>query len=203
VRHVTLGMYQPGTSPFHRMPAGVKLVLLVACGVAIVVVRRWPWAVAAVAGLVVVAYLVAGLGLGFLVRQVRPVWVLLVFTAAMNLLARAWQQAWTVPVSLACLVALAALVTATTRTSDLVDVAVVVAGPARRFGVQPERVGLLLLLGLRCVPLVAGLVDGIREAQIARSGAFSLGAFAAPLVIAALREADVIGEALVARGIDD
>jgi len=103
----------------------------------------------------------------------------------------------------AALVAFAALVTLTTRTTDLVDVVVTAVTPLRRAGVHPERIGLLLLLGLRCVPLLAGLVDRVREAQIARSGAFSLSAFAVPLIISALRQADAMGEALLARGVDD
>ena len=99
--------------------------------------------------------------------------------------------------------ALAALITLTTTTTALVDTVVRWCGPARRFGVDPERIGLLLHLGLRCVPLVAGLAGQVREAQIARGNATSLRAFAVPLLVRALRQADALGEALVARGVDD
>jgi len=198
-----LGLYEPGTSWLHRTPAGVKLAGLVVLGAASVILQRYGVAVAGLVAVVVGAYLSAGLGLRCLARQVRPVWVLLAFTAAAQLLARLWHNAWSVPLTLACLVALAALVTLTTRTSALVDVVVALVGPLRRLGVRPERVGLAVMLGLRCVPLLAGLVATVREAQIARSGSFHLAAFGTPLVIGALRRADALGEALVARGIDD
>ena len=198
-----LGMYRPGSSWLHRTAPGAKLAGLVVCAVAAVLIQRWPVGVGVLAALVVVAYLGAGLGLRALGRQLRPVWVLLAFTAAMNLLAGAWWRALTVPATIACLVALAALVTLTTATAALVDAIVATVTPLRRFGVRPERVGLTLLLGLRCVPMMADLVARVREAQTARSGSFSLGAFAAPLVIAAIRQADVLGEALIARGVDD
>ena len=75
--------------------------------------------------------------------------------------------------------------------------------PLRRVGVEPERVGLLLALGIRSVPVVVGLAQEVREAQLARGLATSPTAFAVPLVVRSLRHADRLGEALVARGVDD
>jgi len=198
-----IGLYQPGSSWLHRTPAAAKLFGLVVCAVAAVLAQRWPVGAGVLVIAVIAGYLSAGLGWRVLGRQLRPVWALLVFTAAMNLLAHAWWRALTLPATIACLVGLAALVTLTTPTSALVDALVAAVTPLRRVGVHPQRVGLMLLLGVGCVPLLAGLVARIREAQIARSGSFSLGAFAAPLVIAAIRQADALGEALVARGVDD
>ena len=60
-----------------------------------------------------------------------------------------------------------------------------------------------MLLGIRCVPVVAGLAREVREAQIARGAVRDIRAFAVPLLVRALRDADAIGEALVARGFDD
>ena len=53
---------------------------------------------------------------------------------------------------LAVLVLLAALVTLTTRTTAMVDAMVVACRPLRVLGVDPERVGLVLALGVRSVP---------------------------------------------------
>ena len=69
---------------------------------------------------------------------------------------------------LALLVLLAALVTLTTRTTDLVDALVAACRPLRLLGVDPERVGLMLALGIRCVPVVVGLAEDVRDAQRAR-----------------------------------
>ena len=53
------------------------------------------------------------------------------------------------------------------------------------------------------VPVVAGLAREVREAQIARAATHSVRAFAVPLLVRALRDADAIGDALAARGFDD
>ena len=95
---------------------------------------------------------------------------------------------------------LAALVTLTTRTTALVDVVVTTARPLRRIGVDPDRVGLIVALGIRCVPVVLSLAAEVRDAQLARGLTASPRAFAVPLVVRALRHADSLGEALVARG---
>ena len=114
-----------------------------------------------------------------------------------------WQRAFVVVGVICALVLLAGLVTLTTRTTDLVDAVVAASRPLRFLGVDPERVGLLLTLGVRCVPVVVGLAEQVREAQLARGLSSSPRAFAVPLLVRSLRHADALGEALVARGVDD
>lgn len=199
----TLGLYRPGGSPLHRARPAVKLVALLALGVASVGLQtRW-WLVVAAFAMVVVGYLVAGFTPALLWRQLRPMVWLLGFTAVMNWWVADWQRAVSVAGMIATMVVAAALVTLTTPTAALIDVVVRAARPLRRFGVDPERLGLILLLGIRVVPLLAGLAREVREAQIARGAVRSYRAFAVPLLVRALRQADAIGEALVARGFDD
>ena len=105
---------------------------------------------------------------------------------------------------LAVLVLLAALVTLTTRTTDAGR-----RGGGRAAGrcgcsrVDPERIGLMIALGIRCVPVVVGLAEEVRDAQRARGLTASPRAFAVPLIVRSLRHADALGEALAARGLDD
>jgi len=106
-------------------------------------------------------------------------------------------------VLIALLVLLAASVTLTTRTSELVDALVGACRPLRALRVDPERVGLMVALGIRCVPVVIGLAEEVRDAQRARGLVASPRAFAVPLIVRSLRHADTLGEALVARGLDD
>ena len=203
MRTASLGLHQPGGSWLHRAPAGTKLVGLVVFAVAVFALGRWLPALGLLGVAVVLIYVSTGLGLGTLWRQVRPLWVFVVFLVVMQVIARAWHNAVAVPAALVLLVSVAALVTLTTPTTDLVDTVVRAASPLRRVGVRPDRVGLAVLLGLRCVPLVASLAARTREAQIARGGTFDLRAFTVPLLVSALRSADALGEALVARGVDD
>ena len=197
-----LGLYVPGTSVVHRAPAGLKLVVMIAAGVASVFLRA-PWQVAAALTVVLLAYGVAGLPPRTVARQVRPLlWVGLV-TAGFHLVVNGWERAVVVVGVLAVLLLLAALVTLTTRTTDLVDAVVAACRPLRVVRIEPERIGLVIALGVRCVPVVIGLAEGVRDAQRARGLTASPRAFAVPLIVRSLRHADALGEALAARGLDD
>lgn len=100
----------------------------------------------------------------------------------------------------AALLLVAALVTMTTRMSDLLDVLQTVLRPLRRWGVDPEVVALTLSLTLTMVPVVAAFVHRLREAERARG--VRLGPRAAvPLLVLTLRHADRVGDALAARGV--
>ena len=68
---------------------------------------------------------------------------------------------------------------------------------------DPERVGLLIALAIRSVPVVVGLAEQVRDAQRARGLTASPRAFAVPLIVRSLRHADALGDALVARGVED
>jgi biotin transport system permease protein len=197
-----LAVYSPGRSVLHRLPASVKLLVLVAVAVG----TGWldqPVRVGVALLVVLVLYVVAAIPPRLLLAQVRPLsWLLVVLVVAQLLLAD-WRVAVVVTGNLLMLVLLAALVTLTTRTTALVDVIVAGCRPLRVVGVDPERVGLLLALGIRSVAVVVGLAGQVREAQLARGLGASPVAFAVPLVVRSLRHADALGEALVARGVDD
>ncbi|WP_372449002.1 energy-coupling factor transporter transmembrane component T [Qaidamihabitans albus] len=57
--------------------------------------------------------------------------------------------------------------------------------------------------GIRAVPVVVGFAEEIRDAQRARGLTTSPRAFAVPLIVRALRHADTLANALVARGLAD
>jgi biotin transport system permease protein len=197
-----LGLYVSGTSPLHRARAGAKLSLMLVAGAASVLVDR-PWQ-AAVAVLVVLGgYVVARLSLRTAVRQVRPLLWIVGFVTVFHVVVSGWERAAVFVGVILSLVLLAALVTLTTRTTDMVDAVVYGLRPLRRVGAHPERVGLLLALGIRSVPVVVGLAEEVRDAQRARGLTASPRAFAVPLIVRSLRHADALGDALVARGADD
>jgi biotin transport system permease protein len=197
-----IGLYVPGTSPVHRAPAGLKLALLVA-GLAVLGIRRTPVTLAVAFVVVVLVAALARLGARPVLAQVRPMlWIVVVVAAAQVWLADL-RTAVVVTGSMVLAVAAAGLVTLTTRTQDLLDAVVRVLRPLRRVGVDPDRVGLVLALTVRTVPVLVGLADEVREARKARGAERSLRAFAVPFVVRSVRHADRLGEALAARGVDD
>ena len=198
----TLGLFRPGTSPLHRLPAGPKLAALVVAGAGSVLVDTPVQTVAALA-VVLALYPLARIPGRVLLGMVRPLlWVLVPLAVFQLVVVGGSRTAVLVGVILA-LVLLANLVTLTTRTTDLVDVIVVMCRPLRVVGVDPLRIGLVLNLAIRCVPLVVELAGEVREAQRARGLESSPRALVVPLLVRALRRADGLGEALVARDLVD
>lgn len=198
----SLGLYLPGDSPLHRMRAGTKLLLMLLAGAGSVFLDH-PWQVAAALLVVLGGYGLARLPWRTPLRQARPLVWILGFVAVFHVLVSGWQRAFVFVGVILTLVLLAALVTLTTRTTDMIDAVVRALRPTRLLGVNPERVGLLLSLGIRSVPVVVGLADEVRDAQRARGLTASPRAFAVPLIVRSLRHADALGDALVARGADD
>lgn len=195
-------LFVPGTSVVHRLGAGWKLLALLVTGVALAVWRA-PWQVASALAIVLALYAVARVPGRALLRQVVALsWIAVPLLVIQWVLA-SWQTGVAVVGSFVTLVLLAGLVTLTTRTTAMVDVVVRGAGWLRRFGIDPERVGLMLALGIRSVHVVLGLAQEVRDAQYARGLRSSPRAFAVPLIVRSLRHADRLGEALSARGVDD
>lgn len=198
-----IGLYRPGASVLHRLPAGPKLVLLIVAIVAVTVLARTPAQVLGVAAGVAMLFAVARIPARVALAQLRPVlWVLLVI-AVFQLIITSPARAAVVCGVLLISVALAALVTLTTRVSAMLDAVTRGLAPLRRLGVDTDRIGLLLALAIRCVPLLAGIVHDVAEARRARGLQWSMTALVTPVLVRALRTADAMGEALVARGIDD
>jgi biotin transport system permease protein len=198
----TLGLYRPGSSPLHRLPAGVKLGALALAGAGSVWIDT-PAQTAAALIVVLALHPLGRIPTRAVTDMLRPLmWMLAPLSVFQLLVAGAARTTVLVGVILA-LVLLANLVTLTTRTTDLIDVVVTLCRPLRVLGVDPVRVGLLLNLAIRCVPLVIELATEVRDAQRARGLESSPRALVVPLLVRTLRRADEIGEALVARGAAD
>jgi biotin transport system permease protein len=203
---VTLALYVPRASPVHRRPAGVKLALLVALGVAVFAVPTPVAAGAALLAVVAVGLGPARLPAGLLARQARAVWVWVVALVVFHALATDLLTGITTALRMLALVLAAAVVTATTRVTALVAVVERLCAPLRLVGVRPARIGLAVAMALRFIPLVAERADRIREAQAARGGRVrgprALVHLVVPLLVSVLQLAHTVGEALDARGAD-
>jgi biotin transport system permease protein len=196
------GAYVPGGSWLHRLPAGVKLAGLAVSCTALLLLRSPP----ALAGAGVVAvglYASSRVGVAAAWAQVRPVRWFAVALFVMQWVFTDLDGALSSASRVVLAVALAGLVTITTRTSAMLSALERCLAPVRFVGLDPFRLSLLLSLTLRSVPVVAELAVRVREAQRARGVERSVRAFAVPLVVNALRHADALGEALAARGLDD
>lgn len=196
------GAYLPGTSPLHRAPAWAKLTGLTTLLVLLAALRSVAAVTIALALIVALAAL-GQVGPRPLLAQIRPVLWFAVAVGAFQWWAAGPVTSATVTGSLVLAVAAAGLVTLTTRTQDLLDAVIGALRPLRRFGVDPQRAGLVLALAVRSVPVMTDLARQVHEARVARGLSRSPRALVVPLVIRAVRHADRLGEALAARGVDD
>lgn len=197
-----IGLYHPGTSVLHRIPAGWKL-LGMSLVVVLLVLLSTPWQLAIAAVAIAGGFALARIPVRVAWQQLWPMRWFLFFIAVFQVIFTGPERAVMVCGTLLLTVAAAALVTLTTRVTEMLDVSQRLLRPLRRFGVDPDRVGLLLALTIRCIPLMVGIVKEVSEARKARGAGFSVRAMAAPAVVRALRSADAMGDALIARGVDD
>jgi biotin transport system permease protein len=199
---MSFATYAPGTTVVHRLPASLKLSLLASLGVALAVLDRW-WQPLVLCGAVLACYAMARIPIAGLLIHLRPLFWVLIAVGIFHAVISGWQAVVDVLVSLIALVLAAGLVSLTTSMTELTDVLLWLLRPLRRFGVAPERVALLISLSVRSVPVIIALAQEVRDAQRARGLGRSARAFAVPLLVRSLRHAEALGEALVARGLDD
>ena len=204
---MTLALYVPVASPLHRLPAGVKLLCLAALAVLLFARPTLAVAGAALVGTLVVGVGVARLPVAVLARQAWALrWFLLALLVVHALTTDLASGAHTV-LRLLTLVLAAAVVTATTRVTEMVAVVEWLCAPLRLVGGRPQRVGLLIAMALRFIPVLIERADRIRAAQAARGGSprgvRALRTTVAPLLVQLLQMAHDVSEALDARGADD
>jgi biotin transport system permease protein len=198
-----LSLYVPGTSQVHRAPAGLKLAVLAVLGVALYATAHLELVGSALVLVLAAGLLWARLPSRALTSQVRPVWIWLVALFGFHLLVTGPLVGAVAVLRLLTLVIAAAVVTTTTRVTALVAVIEWLTSPLRVFGVRPARIGLVIAMTLRFIPLVADRAARIREAQAARGADRVRLAMVVPLLVQVLRMATTVGEALDARGAGD
>ncbi|WP_314137966.1 energy-coupling factor transporter transmembrane protein EcfT [uncultured Plantibacter sp.] len=194
-------LYRPGSGWLHRAPAGPKAlgILVVVLAISLLPTSWWTAGIATTA--TVLAYLVSGLGLGELGRQLLLIRWIITITVAGQLLFLDVESAVSNTSRIVAAILLAALLVLSTRVADLLDAFERVLQPLGRFGVDPSRIALMLAVAINTVPILARLATSVREAQRARGAGSNLVTFVVPFLVVSLKHADELGEALTARGV--
>ena len=204
---MTLSLYVPRRSVVHRLPAGAKLLALAALAVVLFAVPSLPVVGGALVGVLAVGLGLARLPVAVLARQARTVLWWLVGLFVFHALFSDVTTAAVTVLRLLALVLAAAVVTSTTRVTAMVAVIEWLCAPLRLVGVRPARIGLVISMALRFIPVLAERADRIRQAQAARGGSArgvrGLRITVTPLLVQLLQMAHTVSEALDARGADD
>ncbi len=199
---VLLGLYRPGTTVFHRLPVGAKLLALTVSSLIIVIVRGAPSSGVFLASAVALS-LVARLDIRTTLKALRPVLVVAVLFGGYQIWQKGWGPGAEVVADLFALVILATVFTATTSINDMLDSITRWLQPFRRIGVNPEKVGLAFSLMIRAIPGILDIAHETRAAAKARGLERSPRALLTPMVIRTVAHAYDTGAALHARGIGD
>jgi biotin transport system permease protein len=196
-----IALYRPGTSALHRLPAGVKLLALIAIAL---LISLWPHtgaSLAIAAALVVGLYVLALFPPTVLLHQLWLArWIVLLMVVTQLIFLTPW-DALVNTVRVVAIVLLAGLLTLTTRSEDLLAAIETGLTPLARLGVDAQRVALTLSLAIAMLPVVAGIASRVRDAQRARGVRLGFRAVV-PILVLALRHADDVADALSARGAD-
>ncbi len=196
-----ISLTSPVETVFHRWPAGLKLALLCVAGTGL-------FMLASLAGQLVALALVAAFytlpGMRFAragLAALRPVALFAALIAAWHVATGTLAEGAVIVLRLLSAVALANLVTMTTRLADMLAVLHWLTAPLRRIGLNTRPPELAISLVIRFIPVLSEKGAALAESYRARSPRRRAGwRIAAPLAGLALDDADHVAEALRARG---
>lgn len=198
---MSLALYIHRSSPLHRLAPSVKVAVLIAAGIGVFFIESLPW-LAGVLIVVILLYGLARLPPATVIRQLRPIALLIGIIFVFHGIFTTWTLGLLVVLRLAVLVLLGMLVSFTTRVSDMIETIERGLAPLALVGIDPAKVSLALSLALRFIPLLYEQVQDIREAQRVRGLERNFTAIAVPLLVRTLRMASDLTDAIEARGFD-
>ncbi len=221
---VALGQYYPAESMIHKLDPRSKLLIASSLIVGIFFVSR----LEGLAGFAVIICLMAILAqvpLGYLMRSLRPLLIVIVLTFVVNALftpGEAVASVWVVTVTgegiqrglfmtirLVLLITASSLLTLTTSPMALTDGLERTLSPFRRVGIPAHEFAMMMTIALRFIPTLLEEADRTMKAQMARGADFESGSLIRraksfiplliPLFIGAFRRADDLAVAMEAR----
>ncbi len=224
LNNIMLGQYFPGDSVLHRLDARVKLVLLL-----LLLIEVFVFSSGVCYGLMAVLTAVllfsSGVSVRMVLRSLKPLWWIIIFTFVLHLfshpgqeLARVWHFAITqegvaqgtlISLRLLLLILLSTLLTFTTSPLQLTDALESLLAPFKRIGLPAHELAMMMTIALRFIPTLISETDKIMKAQQSRGADFTTGnvvkrmknmvPILVPLFLSAFRRADELALAMEAR----
>ena len=181
---MTLGQYFPAESVIHRLDARIKIVLAIAFMVLAFLVSTLQ-GYGMVLGLLAVTILLSRVPIRFVLKGLKPILFILIFTFVLNLFLTPGQTVWVhwwiftitkesllfavqMSVRLALLVAGTSMLTLTTAPLQLTDGLESLLRPLKAIRFPVHEMAMMMSIALRFIPTLAEEADRIRKAQAAR-----------------------------------
>lgn len=195
-----LSLTSPVETPYHRLPAAAKLAALSAATFGLFLTDDPRLLTAALAGTVALYALAGPRFLWGGLRALRPLWPFVAVVLVWHGWAGEMLLGLAICLRMGTAVALATLVTMTTRLEDMTDVVTWLARPLAALGLSPRLLGFAIALVIRFTPVLLDRARGLIDAWRARSARRAGWRIVLPLTLLALDDAEHVAEALRARG---
>ena len=192
LKDVTLGQFFPGDSILHKLDARLKIVLMVVFVVLVFCAKNFP-SYLYLTLLVALISLLSGISLKVILKGLKPIVFISVFTAVINLFWTTgetplfsfyfihvypegiWRALYMVIRILSLVVGTSVLLTYTTSPMDLTDALESLLSPLKVFRVPVHEFAMMMSLALRFVPTLIEETEKIINAQKARGADFESG----------------------------
>lgn len=224
LKDITIGQYFPGNSYVHCLDPRIKIILTMIY-IAVVFVPNNPAGLLIAAAFVVVSYFLANIKLKIIVKSLKPIIPIILFTTVLNIFFIKGQvlfSLWFIKITyegifmsvlmvmrIICLIAGTSLLTYTTSPIALTDAIERLCAPISRWGVPVHELAMMMTIALRFIPTLIEETDKIMSAQKARGADLETGGpfdrvralipILVPLFVSAFRRAFELATAMECR----
>lgn len=224
IRDITIGQYYPKESKIHQLDPRVKLIGTLVYMVSMFCFHRF-------LGFLFVSLFLgwtikkSGIPFSYIVKGLKPILFLLIFTMVMNIFFANGQVLWSwgifkitiegirkgifMGIRLSLLVLGASIMTYTTTPNRLTDGLEQLLKPLSKLHVPVHEISMMMSIALRFIPILLEETDKIMKAQMARGADFETGGMLkraksmipllVPLFVSAFRRANDLAMAMEAR----
>ena len=224
LRDITIGQHFPGNSLVHRFDPRLKLVLTILYIVLLFAASN-PLGLALSLIFLAVMYAVAKIPFKLILKSLKPIFPIIVFTAVLNLFLSTGDPLWQwkflkitregietavfMSVRILCLIAGTSLLTYTTSPIALTDGIERLLSPLKKIKLPVHELAMMMTIALRFIPTLIEETDKIMSAQKARGADLESGGvmqrakallpILIPLFVSAFRRADELALAMECR----
>lgn len=224
LKDITLGQFFPGNSAVHRVDPRVKLVLVMAMIVTLFLAGG-PISYGLMIVYLFAVIKISSVHFSMVVRGLKPVLVIVIFTAVLNLFYTPGDEIWSwwflhitkqgvftaieMVLRIMLLIIGTSMLTYTTSPIDLTDGLERLLGPLKKIHVPVHELSMMMSIALRFIPTLIEETEKIIAAQKARGADFESGNIVqrakamvpilVPLFISAFRRADELATAMECR----
>ena len=225
IRDITIGQYYPAESEIHKLDPRTKLAATAVYIISLFAFKSVAGYILA-GGFLAIVIKLSKVPFSYIVKGLKPILFLLLFTAGFNLFLTPGQTvlfqagflkltmegvetAVFMAVRLIMLIIGSSLMTFTTTPNRLTDGLEHVMRPLKKFGVPVHEISMMMSIALRFIPILLEETDKIMKAQTARGADFESGGLVqkakslipllVPLFISAFRRANDLAMAMEAR----